>query len=140
MPGLGHANELISRDEGLHVNFGVHMYSLLLPHEQIRPDHIQRIINDAVEIECDFVSNALPVSLIGMNCASMCQYVKFCADRLLIQLKAPKLYNTTNPYDFMEMISLSGKTNFFEKRVSDYGKAGVSSTPSERIFTLDADF
>lgn len=140
MPGLTFSNELISRDEGMHVDFGVHMYNLLTAEERIRPEEIQAIIRDAVEIECEFVTSALPVSLIGMNEASMRQYVKFCADRLLVQLGVPKVYNTTNPYDFMDMISLQGKTNFFEKRVSNYAKAGVATNKEEQKFTLDADF
>jgi ribonucleotide reductase beta subunit family protein with ferritin-like domain len=140
MPGLAFSNELISRDEGLHVDFGVHMYKLLTPHEQIRSEEIQAIVRDAVEIECEFVTSALPVSLIGMNEASMRQYVKFCADRLLVQLGGPKVYNVANPYDFMEMISLQGKTNFFEKRVSEYAKAGIATKQDENVFTLDADF
>lgn len=138
MPGLGFSNELISRDEGLHCDFACLLYSLLvskLPQERVR-----EIIVDAVNIEKVFVSDALPVNLIGMNCDLMVQYIEFCADRLLVCLGVEKAYNTVNPFEWMEMLSLSGKTNFFEKRVGEYSKAGVGGEASEQVFELDAEF
>jgi ribonucleoside-diphosphate reductase beta chain len=95
---------------------------------------------NAVAIEKDFVSDALPVRLIGMNSDMMCQYIEFVADRLLVSLGCPKAYNATNPFDFMELISLQGKTNFFEKRVAEYQKAGVSGNKEDNVFSMDADF
>lgn len=143
MPGLTFSNELICRDEGLHTDFAC----LLFSHLQNRPSNeiVQRIITEAVSIEKEFFTDALPVSLLGMNKKLMCQYVEFCADRLLVALGSPKVYNVTNPFDFMENISLAGKTNFFEKRVSDYQKAGVmaqakDSKSSESNFSFDEDF
>ncbi|KAH9966138.1 ribonucleotide reductase small subunit [Russula dissimulans] len=147
MPGLTFSNELISRDEGMHTDFACLLFSHLKrrPH----PDTVNRIITEAVGIEQEFLTDALPVALIGMNADLMCRYIEFVADRLLVALGCPKHYNSTNPFDFMDMISLQGKTNFFEKRVSDYSKANVktTSTPStnatpsnEKLFTLDEDF
>jgi len=138
MPGLTFSNELISRDEGLHTDFACLMFHHLInkPSEQ----KIIAIISEAVKIEIKFLTEALPVKLIGMNCDLMTVYIKFVADRLLTELDCKKIYNVTNPFDFMENISLDGKTNFFEKRVGDYQKAGVMSTPETRKFTLDADF
>ncbi|TCD67677.1 Ribonucleotide-diphosphate reductase (RNR), small subunit [Steccherinum ochraceum] len=148
MPGLTFSNELISRDEGMHTDFACLLFSHLKrrPH----PDTIKRIITEAVAIEQEFLTDALPVSLIGMNARLMCQYIEFVADRLLMSLGNPKVYNVTNPFDFMDMISLQGKTNFFEKRVSDYSKAGVSSSVNAKVseapssasrsFTVDEDF
>lgn len=123
MPGLTFSNELICRDEGLHTDFAC----LLFSHLDNTPDPaiVTRIITEAVDIEKSFWKDALPCSLLGMNCDLMCQYVEFCADRLLASVGCKKVYNVTNPFDFMENISLAGKTNFFEKRVSDYQKAGV---------------
>ncbi|KAI6003880.1 ribonucleotide reductase small subunit [Pisolithus albus] len=123
MPGLTFSNELISRDEGMHTDFACLLFSHLKrrPH----PNTIERIITEAVEIEQEFLTDALPVGLIGMNAKLMCQYIEFVADRLLVSLGNEKVYNVTNPFDFMDMISLQGKTNFFEKRVSDYSKANV---------------
>jgi len=141
MPGLTFSNELISRDEGLHCEFACLLYSMLnekLPEEQVRG-----IIRDAVEIEKEFITEALPVALIGMNAKLMQQYIEFVADRWLSELGCAKIYNTTNPFDFMEMISLRGKTNFFEKRVAEYQKAGVmKSTEKESApkFSLNEDF
>ena len=139
MPGLTFSNELISRDEGLHCDFACHLYTKhvvnKLPEEQVI-----EIIKDAVEIEKEFVTDALPVNLIGMNAAQMRQYIEFVADRLLNELVGKKVYGATNPFDFMEMISLRGKTNFFEKRVAEYQKAGVTGKREENTFTLDADF
>lgn len=128
MPGLTFSNELISRDEGLHTDFACLLFSHLerRPH----PDVIQTIISEAVEIEKEFLTDALPVGLIGMNSTLMCQYIEFVADRLLVSLGNSKLYGTSNPFDFMDMISMEGKTNFFEKRVSDYQKAGVMNRSS----------
>ena len=122
MPGLSFSNELISRDEGLHCDFACLLYSDHIKN-QLPQERIYEIILDAVEIEKEFVTVALPVSLIGMNADMMCQYIDFVADRLLVSLGCKKHYNATNPFDFMEMISLQGKTNFFEKRVSEYQKA-----------------
>ena len=138
MPGLTFSNELISRDEGLHCDFACLLYKELtnkLPEAQVHA-----IITNAVEIEKEFVSDALPVKLIGMNADLMCQYIEFVADRLLQSLGYSKVYNATNPFDFMEMISLQGKTNFFEKRVAEYQKSGVMSTKEENVFKLDEDF
>merc|ERR1711935_1072963 len=140
MPGLCFSNELISRDEGLHCDFACLLYNKLvnqLPHERII-----EMITDAVEIEQEFVSDALPVELIGMNGKLMCKYIEFCADRLLGSLGVPRYYNTENPFDWMELISLQGKTNFFEKRVGEYAKSGVgnSAAENERSFCIDADF
>merc|ERR1712241_1328219 len=138
MPGLSFSNELISRDEGLHTDFACLMYSHLV--NKPSQDRILEIVKEAVEIECDFLTKALPVALIGMNCDLMVQYIKFVADRLLVELECPKVFNTKNPFDFMEAISLEGKTNFFEKRVGEYQKMGVMSSKEENKFTLDADF
>lgn len=139
MPGLTFSNELISRDEGLHCDFACLLYSQLT--NKLAPERVQDIIKNAVEIEKEFVSDALPVRLIGMNADMMCQYIEFVADRLLVALGCEKVYNATNPFDFMELISLQGKTNFFEKRVAEYQKAGVTSTNKEdSTFKLDADF
>ncbi|KIJ20157.1 hypothetical protein PAXINDRAFT_67250 [Paxillus involutus ATCC 200175] len=124
MPGLTFSNELISRDEGMHTDFACLLFSHLKrrPH----PDVVKHIITEAVKIEQEFLTDALPVSLIGMNAKLMCQYIEFVADRLLVSLGNEKVYNVANPFDFMDMISLQGKTNFFEKRVSDYSKANVN--------------
>ena len=138
MPGLSFSNELISRDEGLHCDFACLLYGML--EEKLSQERVYAIIRDAVENEHDFVTDALPVSLIGMNAKLMCQYIEFVADRLLVALGYPKIYNATNPFDFMETISLQGKTNFFEKRVSEYQKAGVMNTKEQQEFNLDADF
>ncbi len=140
MPGLSFSNELISRDEGLHCDFACLLYNNhvenKLPEETVRA-----IISDAVSIEKEFVTDALPVKLIGMNADLMCQYIEFVADRLLTELNCEKLYNSTNPFDFMEMISLQGKTNFFEKRVAEYQKAGVmGGREQSKTFSLDEDF
>jgi ribonucleoside-diphosphate reductase beta chain len=139
MPGLSFSNELISRDEGLHCDFACLLYSEHIVNK-LDPAVVTGIITDAVEIEKEFVSDALPVKLIGMNSDLMCQYIEFCADRLLLELGCVKVYNATNPFDFMELISLQGKTNFFEKRVGDYQKAGVTSTKEDNVFKIDEDF
>lgn len=123
MPGLTFSNELISRDEGMHTDFAC----LLLSHLNNRPskDVIEKVIIEAVAIEQEFLTEALPVALLGMNSNLMKQYIEFVADRLLVSMGNPKYYKVQNPFDFMENISLAGKTNFFEKRVGDYQKAGV---------------
>ena len=139
MPGLSFSNELISRDEGLHCDFACLLYTKHIVNK-LDPGVVSQIIIDAVDIEKDFVTDALPVKLIGMNAALMCQYIEFCADRLLLELGSPKHYNSENPFDFMELISLQGKTNFFEKRVGDYQKAGVTSAKEDNVFKIDEDF
>ncbi len=140
MPGLTFSNELISRDEGLHCDFACLLYNNHL-NNKLSEDAIQTIISDAVNIEKEFVTDALPVRLIGMNAELMCQYIEFVADRLLTELNCSKMYHSTNPFDFMEMISLQGKTNFFEKRVGEYQKAGVLNSENDNDkFSLDHDF
>ncbi|MEY3956492.1 MAG: Ribonucleoside-diphosphate reductase [Bacteroidota bacterium] len=139
MPGLSFSNELISRDEGLHCDFACLLYADHIKNK-LSQERIYEIILDAVEIEKEFVTVALPVSLIGMNAEMMCQYIDFVADRLLVSLGCQKHYNATNPFDFMEMISLQGKTNFFEKRVAEYQKSGVMSDKDSMSFSLDEDF
>ncbi|SIT88724.1 MULTISPECIES: ribonucleoside-diphosphate reductase small subunit [Pontibacter] len=138
MPGLTFSNELISRDEGLHCDFACLLYSML--NNKLPESRVHEIIRDAVEIEQEFVTDALPVDLIGMNAKLMSQYIEFVADRLLVSLGCSKIYNATNPFDFMEMISLQGKTNFFEKRVGEYQKAGVMGDKDKNVFSLDEDF
>lgn len=140
MPGLSFSNELISRDEGLHCDFACLLYNSHLTNK-LSVETVQKIVRDAVSIEKEFVTDALPVKLIGMNSELMCQYIEFVADRLLLELECPKIYNSTNPFDFMEMISLQGKTNFFEKRVAEYQKAGVLNSDKDKAkFSLDEDF
>ncbi len=141
MPGLTFSNELISRDEGLHCDFACLLYNNHLVN-QLPKQTIIDIIKDAVRIEQEFVTDSLPVNLIGMNAELMRQYIEFVADRLLSELNCEKQYNATNPFDFMEMISLQGKTNFFEKRVGDYQKAGVmkKDDDSSARFSLEEDF
>lgn len=141
MPGLSFSNELISRDEGLHCDFACLLYNNHLVNK-LDPELISGIIKDAVEIEKEFVTEALPVKLIGMNAELMCQYIEFVADRLLMEVGCDKVYNASNPFDFMELISLQGKTNFFEKRVGEYKKAGVSSSKEDdsQKFSLNEDF
>jgi ribonucleoside-diphosphate reductase beta chain len=140
MPGLSFSNELISRDEGLHCDFACLLYNSHIQNK-LPQETIQEIIADAVSIEKEFVTDSLPVKLIGMNADLMCQYIEFVADRLLVELGCDKLFNSTNPFDFMEMISLQGKTNFFEKRVGEYQKAGVLKEGEETAkFSMDEDF
>ena len=140
MPGLSFSNELISRDEGLHCDFACLLYTKHMI-TRLPKKTVEKIIMDAVAIEKEFVTDALPVNLIGMNAKLMQQYIEFVADRLLMELGNEKVFNATNPFDFMEMISLQGKTNFFEKRVAEYQKAGVmNQRKDENAFTLDADF
>ena len=138
MPGLAFANELISRDEGLHCDFACLLYTQHLQ-DQLPKETVTQIIRDAVEIEKEFVTDALPVGLIGMNSKLMCDYIEFVADRLLVALGCAKIYNNINPFDFMELISLQGKTNFFEKRVGEYQKSGVKENAS-KVFSMDEDF
>lgn len=140
MPGLTFSNELISRDEGLHAEFACLLYGML--QNQLPDDVVHTIIRGAVEVERKFICEALSCDLIGMNSDLMTRYIEFVADRLLTALGHPKLYNATNPFDWMELISLQGKTNFFEKRVGEYQKAGVMNSveDNQRGFTLDADF
>lgn len=140
MPGLSFSNELISRDEGLHCDFACLLYTSHVKNK-LPKEQVTKIITDAVLIEKEFVVDAIPVKLIGMNADLMCQYIEFCADRLLVSLGCEKYYNAANPFDFMEMISLQGKTNFFEKRVAEYQKAGVMGNKEENnVFNLDEDF
>ncbi len=136
MPGLTFSNELISRDEALHTEFAVLLYSKLL--KKLQKSKIHEIIKEAVEIEQEFICDALPCRLIGMNSKLMGQYIEFVADRLCLQLGYDKIYNSSNPFDFMEMISIEGKTNFFEKRVSEYALS--EKTKDEGIFDFNADF
>ncbi len=140
MPGLSFSNELISRDEGLHCDFACLLYNNHVVNK-LDPQVITNIIVDAVDMEKEFVTEALPVGLIGMNAELMCQYIEFVADRLLMEVGCKKQYGVSNPFDFMELISLQGKTNFFEKRVGEYKKAGVTSDQDETPkFSLDEDF
>lgn len=136
MPGLTFSNELISRDEALHTEFAVLLYSKL--NKKISKSKILEIIKEAVEIEKEFICDALPCRLIGMNSDLMYQYIEFIADRLSVQLGYDKIYNSSNPFDFMEMISIEGKTNFFEKRVAEYALA--DKTKTDDVFDFDDDF
>jgi ribonucleoside-diphosphate reductase beta chain len=139
MPGLSFSNELISRDEGLHCDFACLLYSML--QHQLAPERLLQIIREAVEIEKEFVTSSLPVSLIGMNADMMSEYIEFVADRLLMALGQPKFFMASNPFPWMELISLQGKTNFFEKRVSEYQKAGVKSNDKQQhVFSLVEEF
>jgi ribonucleoside-diphosphate reductase beta chain len=138
MPGLTFSNELISRDEGLHTEFAVTLYHKL--QNKLDSKQIEAIVREAVEIEKEFITEALPCSLIGMNARDMSQYIEFVADRLAVQLGLKKIYKSTNPFDFMELISLEGKTNFFEKKVSEYSKPGVGMDSKDMVFRTDEDF
>ena len=138
MPGLTSSNELISRDEGLHTDFACLLYGMLS--NKLDETVIYELIAEAVEIEKEFIIDSIPCNLIGMNSILMSQYIEFVADRLLAQLGYNKLYKTSNPFDFMEMISIEGKTNFSEKRVTEYSKAGVGMDKETMVFSLDADF
>ncbi|RVT78405.1 ribonucleoside-diphosphate reductase [Flavobacterium sufflavum] len=144
MPGLTFSNELISRDEGVHCDFAVHLHNHHLVNK-VSKERIKEIIVDALDIEREFITESLPVSLIGMNAGLMTQYLEFVTDRLLVELGCERVYNTANPFDFMDMISLQGKTNFFEKKVAEYQKAGVlnSGTANDsdaQKISFDADF
>tara|TARA_A100001388_G_C28759872_1_gene497113 strand:+ start:544 stop:1518 length:975 start_codon:yes stop_codon:yes gene_type:complete len=136
MPGLTFSNELISRDEALHTEFAVLLYKKL--NKKMRKDKLYEIVKEAVEIEKEFITSALPCRLIGMNDIMMSQYIEFVADRLIVQLGYEAIYNATNPFEFMEMISIEGKTNFFEKRVGEYALA--TKDKEENIFDMDAEF
>ena len=140
MPGLTFSNELISRDEGVHCDFAVHLHNHHLINK-VPKERIREILVDALNIEREFITESLPVSLIGMNAGLMTQYLEFVTDRLLVELGCEREYNTSNPFDFMDMISLQGKTNFFEKKVAEYQKAGVMNTDSDaQKISFDADF
>jgi len=136
MPGLTFSNELISRDEGMHTDFAILLYSKLI--KKAKKSKVHELFKEAVSIEKEFICDALPCKLIGMNDKLMAQYIEFVADRLLVQLGYPKLFKVGNPFDFMEMISLDGKTNFFEKRVGDYSLS--SGDHSEASFDINMDF
>lgn len=141
MPGLCFSNELISRDEGMHVEFAVLLYSMI--EKRLDEETVHKIMRDAVEVEKEFIINSIPCSMLGMNSALMGIYIEFVADRLLSQLNYSKIYNVNNPFPFMERISIEMKANFFESRVSQYSKANVGSNKSHaeiRKFTIDADF
>jgi ribonucleoside-diphosphate reductase beta chain len=138
MKGLGFSNSLISRDEGLHCDFACLLYSQL--ENKLSESTVKEIIKDAVDIEKDFVTDALPVSLIGMNATLMRQYIEFVADRLMVALGYNRIYNVTNPFDFMELISLQGKSNFFEERVPEYTKAGVNKDKKDNIISFNEEF
>jgi ribonucleotide reductase beta subunit family protein with ferritin-like domain len=136
MPGLTFSNELISRDEALHCEFAILLYNKLV--KKMPKNKIHELIKEAVDIETEFICEALPCRLIGMNSKMMTQYIQFVADRLCLQLGYDKLYDVTNPFDFMELISLEGKTNFFERVVSDYSLA--NKTVDENTFEFNEDF
>jgi ribonucleotide reductase beta subunit family protein with ferritin-like domain len=136
LPGLTFSNEFISRDEALHMEFGVLLHSLL--REKCHPAIIANIVKEAVDIEKEFITESLPCKLIGMNSKLMIQYIEYVADYILGLLHCPKLYNSPNPFDFMEMISIESKTNFFEKRVSEYALANIEK--NESVFDLNSDF
>jgi ribonucleotide reductase beta subunit family protein with ferritin-like domain len=138
LPGLTFSNELISRDEGLHTQFAVTLYHKLV--NKLSKERVHEIIREAVEIESEFICSALPCSLIGMNSRDMKTYIEFVADRLSQQMGCGKIYNAQNPFDFMELISLEGKTNFFEKKVSEYSKPGVGMNATDMEIRLDEDF
>lgn len=140
LPGLTFSNELINRDEGLHADFAVYLHNNHIVNK-VPKSRITEILVDALNIEREFITESLPVSLIGMNAALMTQYLEFVTDRLLVEYGCERVYNCSNPFDFMDMISLQGKTNFFEKRVAEYQKSGVMNTDSEaQKITFDADF
>jgi len=139
MPGLTFSNELISRDEGLHTDFACLLYSML-KYTKLPQKVIHQLVSEAVDIEKEFICESLPVDLIGMNSRLMSQYIEFVADRLLISIGYDKIYMAQNPFDWMNMISVSGKTNFFEKKVGEYAKANIMSPKREKVFRLDDDF
>lgn len=140
MPGLTFSNELISRDEGLHCEFACLLYTMIPKEQQLSEQRIHEIICDAVDCEKEFVRDSLPVDLIGMNSDMMQEYIEYCADRLLLSLGYGKVYNASQPFDWMELISIQGKTNFFERRVAEYQKAGVTTDRTDNAFSLDCDF
>jgi ribonucleoside-diphosphate reductase beta chain len=138
MPGLTTSNEFIARDEGLHTDFACGLYEEI--ERKLPKSKVHKIIREAVKIEKEFITESLPCHLVGMNNKLMAEYIEFVADRLSTQLGYGKIYSATNPFDFMERISLGGKDNFFEKRVTSYAKSGVGKTVTEMSFALDADF
>jgi ribonucleotide reductase beta subunit family protein with ferritin-like domain len=138
MPGLTFSNELISRDEGQHTDFAVQLYSML--ENRLSEETIYEIIKEAVEIEKEFIIDSIPCALIGMNSDLMSEYIEFVADRLVTQLGYKKIWNTKNPFPWMEMISMEGKTNFFEKRVGEYSKSKIGENKADMVFAKDADF
>lgn len=140
MPGLSHANELIARDEGMHTDFAVLINKHLAPSERATEKQAHEVIGEAVQVEKGFIIEALPASLIGMNNKLMSEYIEFVADRLLLQLGHAPLFNASNPFDFMERISLRSKQNFFEKQVANYGKAFVGQTDEDCIFDIGCTF
>jgi ribonucleotide reductase beta subunit family protein with ferritin-like domain len=140
MPGLTLSNEFIARDEGCHTETSVSLYNDLKSHHRLDFDTVKIIIDEAVEIESEFITDSINCSMLGMNTGLMKQYIKFVGDRLMIQLGYQKIYNVTNPFDFMENISIENKTNFFEDRVSNYSKAGVCGDVGDKDFDLEADF
>jgi ribonucleoside-diphosphate reductase beta chain len=137
MPGLATANEFISRDENMHSEFAISLYKML--EERIEESVVHSIFKEAVDIEKEFITESLPVSLIGMNCKLMSQYIEYVADRWLVLLGNNKLYNAQNPFGFMELISVNTKTNFFENTVSEYNKAGVGTSSDDRELSFDCD-
>ncbi|EFC38642.1 predicted protein [Naegleria gruberi] len=139
MPGLAFSNELISRDEGLHTDFACLLYSTL-KFTKLPQQVVHSLVSEAVEIEKEFICESLPVDLIGMNSRLMQQYIEMVADRLLVSLGYDKIYNSPNPFDWMNIISVSGKTNFFEKKVGEYAKANIMSSKKDKVFRLDDDF
>jgi len=138
MPGLTKSNELISRDEGLHTDFAVLLYSMLS--EKLSKETVYEIISEAVEIEKEFITGSIPCNMIGMNQVLMGEYIEYVADRILVQLGYDKKWGTNNPFDFMELISMEGKTNFFEKRVAEYSLSAVNTGTKKNVIEFDADF
>ncbi len=138
LPGLTFSNELISRDEGMHTDFGILLYNKLK--EKVPEEEVHSIFSEAVNIEKEFINESIPCALIGMNAGLMSQYIEYVADRLLVLLNYNKIYESKNPFDFMEDISIEGKTNFFEERVSQYSLSGVGGNEEDREFALDEDF
>ncbi len=140
LPGLATANQFIARDENLHVEFAIELFKTLNLDKQISKEKVEQIVKEAVVIEKEFISESLPVSLIGMNCTLMKEYIEYVADRWLVLLGYDKIYNASNPFSFMELISVNDKTNFFESNVSSYQKASVGTKEDQRVFTLEDDF
>lgn len=140
LPGLATANQFIARDENLHVEFAIELFKTLDLHKQITEDKALELVKEAVSIEQEFITESLPVSLIGMNCTLMKQYIEYVADRWLVLLGYKKIYSTSNPFSFMELISVNDKTNFFESNVSSYQKASVGTNEEQRLFNLNENF
>ncbi len=139
MPGLSFSNELISRDEGLHCDFACHLHNNHIQ-EKVPEERIREIFSSALEIEKEFITESLPVDLIGMNCSLMKTYLEYVTDRLLVSLNCKKIYNSSNPFDFMQNIALANKTNFFEKRVAEYSKSGVGDKAEGKDLSFDLNF